>query len=64
MPLFFNTVIESNGINPKEVRLLRHKDNRADKGKSPYELWRDDRISYELYQSTQNIKNRAKLEGK
>jgi hypothetical protein len=44
-----------------DVRLLRHKDQRAAKGRTPYELWRDDRPSFEHYQNTQAIKNRKKL---
>ena len=31
------------------------------KGRNPYELWRDDRQRFEFYQSTQQVKNRAKL---
>ena len=46
------------------VRLLRHKDNRSAKGRSPYELWRDNRQQFELYQSTQKIENREKLKSR
>ena len=43
------------------MRLLRHKDKRATKGRSPYELWRDNRRQFDLYQSMQSIENRKKL---
>jgi GIY-YIG catalytic domain len=61
MPIMFNTLLLEAGIPLSDVRLLRHKDRRAEKGRSPYELWRDDRQQFELYQSTQTIKNQAKL---
>ena len=44
-----------------DVRLLRHKDKRATKGRNPYELWRDNRSQFELYQSGQGIDNRKTL---
>lgn len=56
-----NTILNETGINPKYVRLLRHKDKRAKKGSTPYELWRDKRPQFELYQSIQRISNRKKL---
>jgi len=61
VPIMFNTLLLEAGIPLADVRLLRHKDRRAAKGRSPYELWRDDRQQFELYQSTQRIENRAKL---
>jgi len=45
------------------VRLLRHQDKRSTKGRTPYELWRDDRPAFEYYQSAQSFNNRAKLKG-
>jgi hypothetical protein len=57
----FNSVLRQGGLAFSDVRLLRHKDQRATKGHTPYELWRDDRPRFELYQSTQTIKNRNKL---
>jgi len=48
-------------LNLADVRLLRHKDKRALKGRSPYELWRDDRKAFDLYQSIQNFRNRPRL---
>jgi hypothetical protein len=61
MPITFNTFLSTGGIDPSSCRLIRHKDSRALKGRSPYELWRDDRPRFDLYQSTQDIGNRVKL---
>jgi hypothetical protein len=61
MPIMFNTLLKGANLPLIDVRLLRHKDKRATKGRSPYELWRDDQPMFELYQSSQSIKNRAKL---
>ena len=61
MPIMFNTVLQAAGFNLGDIRLLRHKDNRADKGRTPYELWRDNRDQFNLYQATQSIKNARKL---
>ncbi len=63
MPLWFNTFLAQAGIAPAEVRLLRHQDSRSEKGRTPYELWRDDRPSFEFYQEAQSFGNRAKLKG-
>lgn len=61
MPIMFNTILREAGLTLADVRLLRHKDKRATKGRSPYELWRDNRPMFELYQSGQRIDNRKKL---
>jgi hypothetical protein len=61
MPISFNHLLEAADIDPADVRLLRHKDKRADKGRTPYDLWYIDRPSFELYQSVQNLDNEAKL---
>jgi hypothetical protein len=61
MPIMFNTILEEADIDLAKVRLLRHKDWRASKGHSLYELWRDARPQFELYQSTQKIGDRTKL---
>jgi len=61
MPIMFNTLLSAAGFPLPEVRLVRHKDNRADRGRSPYELWRDDRPKFEGYQSVQGFHNRVKL---
>ena len=61
MPIMFNTVIQEAGIQSKSVRLIRHKDKRAKQGLTPYELWRDDRHQFEVYQSVQNIFYRKQM---
>lgn len=61
MQLRFNHLLTSSGIAPRDVRLLRHQDKRSEKGKTPYELWRDDRPQFELYQSVQSFDNESAL---
>jgi len=61
MAIMLNTILREAGLALSDTRLLRHKDNRASKGRSPYELWRDGRSQFELYQSTQRLQNRKKL---
>lgn len=61
MPIMFNTVLREVGLTLKDVRLLRHKDPRSARGRSPYELWRDNRSQFEVYQATQSVENRSKL---
>jgi hypothetical protein len=57
----FNTILREAGLSLTDVRLIRHKDKRAARGRTPYELWRDKRPQFELYQSGQSIPNRKKL---
>jgi hypothetical protein len=64
LPVSFNSILTANGINPSEVRLIRHKDTRASRGFGPYELWRDYREKFDLYQSNQSLHNRVKLSSK
>ena len=61
MPIMLNTILREAGFPLADVRLIRHKDNRSKRGRSIYELWRDDRLKFESYQSIQNFKNRHKL---
>src|SRR5271170_7810466 len=63
MPLGFNALLSQAGISPAAVRLLRHQDSRSAKGRTPYELWRDDRPAFEFYQEAQSFANRPKLRG-
>ncbi len=58
MSIHFNSILTEHGLDPKDVRLLRHKDQRSSKGRSPYELWRDDQDAFHAYQSSQRIKAR------
>ena len=61
MALRLNMILCDTGLNLADVRLLRHKDKRAIKGRTPYELWRDNRQQFDLYQSIQSVENRQKL---
>ena len=61
MPIMFNTILREAGLPLNDIRLIRHKDKRAKRGFTPYELWRDNRPQFENYQSTQSISNRPKL---
>jgi len=55
----FNTILEGNGLSLGDVRLLRHQDPRSERGRSPYELWRDNRPGFDLYQSLQRTDRRT-----
>ena len=59
--LTLSSLLRGAGLDPSDVLLLRHKDNRAAKGRSPYELWRDDRRQFQNYQSVQSVKSRKKF---
>ncbi len=61
MPIMFNTILLAADFCLADVRLLRHKDRRAAKGRTPYELWRDKPQQFDLYQATQSVENRKKL---
>jgi hypothetical protein len=61
MPLMFNTLLREADVPLAHVRLLRHKDLRATKGRTPYGLWLANRPQFEWYQSTQTFKSRQKL---
>jgi hypothetical protein len=61
MPIMFNTILREAGIPLTEVILLRHKDQRAARGRIPYELWRDDTPAFNLYESHQGTDGRPKL---
>src|SRR5947209_20168883 len=63
MPVMFNSLLVAAGLPLPEVRLLRHKDRRAEKGRSPCELWRDNRPLFDQYQSTQTVENESRLRG-
>jgi hypothetical protein len=61
MPIMFNAILREAGLPLIDVRLIRHKGKRAARGHTLYELWRDNRLQFERYQSTQSIPNRKKL---
>ena len=52
MPLRFNQLLAEAGIDPAEVRLLRHQTDLG-RGRSLLEAWRVDRGSFEAYQCLQ-----------
>lgn len=62
MPFTFNALLHQAGIDPKSTLLLRHQDNRAQRGRSIYRLWRDDRPAFEDYQSRQKHGTRRRLD--
>jgi hypothetical protein len=51
MALLFNSILAQEGIAPAETILVRHQDMRAEKGRTPFELWRFDRPAFDAYQS-------------
>lgn len=57
MPFRFNMLLEQAGIDPAEVRLLRHQPTVA--GKSLIEIWRTDRSAFKAYQSYQTAGQRT-----
>ncbi|MDE8346984.1 MAG: GIY-YIG nuclease family protein [Acidocella sp.] len=61
MALMFNSLLSQYALDPANTILLRHQDSRAARGRTPYELWRDNRPAFDRYQSTQRIKNRDKF---
>jgi len=61
MPVLFNSLLAQFGLPPETVILLRHQDKRSARGRTPYELWRDDRPAFEVYQSCQTFENRSKF---
>lgn len=61
MPIMFNSLLRNLAIHPEEVILLRHQDRRSATVRTPYELWRDDRPGFELYQSFQTTRDRSKF---
>jgi hypothetical protein len=54
--LTFNAILANENIDPKKVRLVRHKDNRASASCTPYNLWLADKAGLEKYQQIQKRK--------
>ena len=50
--LTFNDLLTLQGVDPTQVRLVRHQDRRLRAGRL-YEAWRNDRAAFEAYQSAQ-----------
>jgi hypothetical protein len=57
MSVMFNTILLAANFRLADVRLLRHQDTRDAKALTPYQLWRDNRKLFELYQRVQNKSN-------
>lgn len=49
--LTFNDLLRKMGYRLDQIRLLRHQEPGAARGRSPYELWRDDRRAFNAYQT-------------
>jgi len=60
MALSFNALLRSYGIDPAQVRLLRHQTNPS-QGRTLYGLWRDQHAEFLRYQSIQTSQNRSRL---
>ncbi|MDL2340945.1 MAG: GIY-YIG nuclease family protein [Pseudomonadota bacterium] len=58
MSLTLNLLLQSEGIDPRDVRLLRHAKRQGDSGMSPYQAWREQSDLFERYQATQPTKDR------
>jgi len=64
MNFTFNTLLTAADIDPANVRLIRHADPSAERGKTPYDLWCNKPRLFETYQATQRPENRKKLQHK
>lgn len=60
MALTFNSLLESCGIDPRDVRLLRHTPDRYF-GRTLYALWSDDNPDFLTYQGIQHARMRQRL---
>jgi hypothetical protein len=56
LPLMFNSLLEASEIDPRDVRLLRHRDADAHNDFKPYELWRDSYDAFMAHQSRQSAR--------
>ncbi|MEZ2145792.1 GIY-YIG nuclease family protein [Bradyrhizobium sp. DN5] len=59
--LTFRHALESAGVSPSDVCVLRHQDARADPGRNPYQLFLRDRAAFDEYQAVQSFDNRSRL---
>jgi hypothetical protein len=53
----FNSLLEASEIDPRNVRLFRHRNARAAGAFTPYELWRDRYDAFMAYQSGQSARS-------
>lgn len=63
MALTFNMLLLDSGIDPREVRLLRHQQT-SKTGLTPYTIWRDNPDELERYQSAQPVDRHHYFKGK
>jgi CubicO group peptidase (beta-lactamase class C family) len=49
----FNTLLRAEGIDPTDVKLVRHQDTRHPERPTPYQLWQCDDGRFDLYQKLQ-----------
>lgn len=64
MDLKFNELLTKSGYKISTVRLLRHMDESALPGRTPFELWINNRSQFDLYQSVQTLGNKSNLNAK
>lgn len=60
--LTFGDLLAKAGLDPADVRLLRHQDPSADPGRTPFELWRTDPDAFLAYQARQSLRRAVQLE--
>ena len=51
MTLTFTDLLKKAELDPRQVRMLRHKEPAATRGRSVYELWLNDRPAFDAYQA-------------
>ena len=56
----FNTILRDAGLDPAEVKLARHQDDRYKSRRTPYQAWKAADGSFELYQRIQSDEKRFK----
>lgn len=64
MSVLFNDLLAEAGVDPKDVRLLRHHTTPGIGGQSVYDLWRRDLAGFETYQRVQTPDRRIFRTGK
>jgi hypothetical protein len=57
MTLTFQKLLETENIDARQVKLLRHSYKKADGCSTPYDLWRTDSQAYLLYNKIQRLRN-------
>jgi len=62
-PLTFNDLLRKAGYRLDQTRLLRHQEPGAARGRSPYELWRDEPAAFEVYQAQHGEQPHQRLVG-